>query len=154
MTSAADVSRMCELLGIPEAPMVKRGVRETLDFFDKILRANPFDWVDYFKAIDFHDHVSRQTLKEGTKLSRHRSTGSARVKPFVYFTKPGTSQYTTGTSFEESKYEEFEVRSPVEALVSRASGIKFGRRDRVVRAGGGVQFILRADAIRCLEQIW
>jgi hypothetical protein len=152
MTSV-DVSRMCKLLGKPEAPLVKRGVREALDFFDKILGVDPFDWVDYFKGIDFHDHVHRLTLKAGTKLSRHRSTGSARVKPFVYFTKPGTSQHSTGTSFEESEFEKFEVASPVVALVSTASGIRFGREDRVVRAGGGIQYILRTDAVRYLEQI-
>lgn len=140
----ADVSMMCERLGLPDAPLVTSGVRTTLEFFRDVLRTDPFQWCDYIRGIDFHKPVHRQHLAPGTSLSRHKSTGPSRRKPFVYFTKPGTSQFRTGTSFPESVYELFEVTSSVAALVSSTSGIKFHPTDRVSRLGGGVQYILSA----------
>lgn len=153
MMTDKDISRMCKLLGVPEAPMVRRGVREALEFFDRTLRTDPFKWVRYFKGIDFHNRVHLRVLGEGTKLSRHSSTGSGSVKPFVYFTKPGTSQHSTGTSFEESEYEKFEVVGPIQALESTASGVKFNPTDKITRAGGGIQYIVRLRAAASLKKI-
>lgn len=145
--------RECSLLrsqlGLPAAPMVDVGVRTTLDFFRNYLNADPFTWISYIRGIDFHSRVEDLTIAPPIKLSRHKSTGSARPKPFAYFTVPGTSQYTTGTSFQESVFERFTVPHRMRCLKSRASGIKFDPEDRIVRSGGGVQFILSSiDASR------
>jgi len=148
--------RECNLmkaqLGLPTADMVDAGVRTTLDFFRNYLNTDPFVWISYIRGIDFHSRVEDLTIKPPVKLSRHKSTGSARPKPFAYFTVPGTSQYSTGTSFQESVYELFAVPHPMRSLKSRASGIKFDPEDRVVRSGGGVQYILSSiDASRLIK---
>lgn len=155
MTS--DISRMCTELGLPEAPLVNSGVGTALAFFHQTLRTDPFDWVDYFKGIDFHKRVARVQLSRGLQLSRHRSTRTARQKPFVYFTKPGTSQHRTGTSFPQSVFERFELTSPIPALTSSASGIQFGRpgspESRMPRPGGGIQYIIKAGDMSRLTRV-
>lgn len=136
-------------LGLPAADMVDAGICTTIDFFRNYLEADPFAWISYIRGIDFHSRVEDLTIAPPLKLSRHKSTGSARRKPFTYFTVPGTSQYRTGTSFQESVYELFAVPHLMRSLKSRASGIKFDPEDRVVRSGGGVQYILSSiDASR------
>ncbi len=149
----ADVLRMCERLGLPDALIVKSGIRATMEFFRDVLRTDPFEWCDYIRGIDFHKQVRRQRIASGTRLSRHKSTGAARPKPFVYFTKPGTSQFRTGTSFRESVYELYETPSSVPALVSFASGIKFHPADRVARLGGGLQYILSSKDSQNLRKL-
>ena len=140
-------------LGLPMAPIVNSGIEATVSFFADVLGADPLQWTDYLRGIDFHSLVLRELLLPGARLARHRTTGPARIKPFLYFTKPGTSQFRTGTSFPVSLYELFECTSPVEALLSRAASISFGPADRVSRIGGGLQYIVSANAVRVLRQI-
>lgn len=141
-----EIPKMCDKLGVPNAPLVESGIRTTLKFFRDVLWEDPFQWCDYIRGIDFHKPVYVDHLLAGTRLSRHTSLSPGRDKPFVYYTKPGTSPFRTGTSFEESEYELFEVPqsigSPIDALVSYASGIKFHPGDRVSRLGGGLQYVL------------
>jgi len=125
--------------------MVDDGIRKTIRFFREVLKCDPFLWTSYIRGIDFHSRVEATQLCPPQRLSRHKSRGTAIPKPFVYFTVPGTSQYSTGTSFPESDYELFSLPYPMPCLMSRASGIKFHPGDQVVRAGGGAQFILSSD---------
>jgi hypothetical protein len=151
--SADVVAQIRSALGLPSAPLVTRGIETTVLFFSEVLHADPLQWMDYLRGIDFHSPIQRVMLAPGTRLSRHRSTGSARHKPFLYFTQPGTSPFSTGTSFPDSVFELFECTSPVSALQSRASSISFSPTDRVSRIGGGLQFIVPATAIQVLRQI-
>ena len=151
--SNTDVTRMCELLGIPEAPRVTAGVALTIQFFQKNVKVDPFDWVDYIRGIDFHKQVRCELLPTGLQLSQHKSAGKGREKPFVYYTKPGTSQFRTGTSFTDSSYQLFEVSAGIKALISTASGIKFHTADRVSRLGGGVQYILSSRDAQRLQKL-
>jgi hypothetical protein len=137
-----DVLRMTSILGISRAEMVDDGIRKTIRFFRNVLKCDPFLWSSYIRGIDFHSRVEAPDLYPPQRLSRHKSRETAFSKPFVYFTVPGTSQYSTGTSFPESDYELFSFLFPMPCLKSRASGIKFHPGDQVVRAGGGAQFIL------------
>ena len=118
-----ECSLMKAQLGLPAAPMVDAGIRTTLDFFRNYLNADPFAWISYIRGIDFHSRVEDLTIAPPIKLSRHKSTGSARPKPFAYFTVPGTSQYKTGTSFQESVFELFAVPHLMRSLKSRASAL-------------------------------
>lgn len=150
--SDTDLLRLEAMLGVPRAPMVDDGVRTVIQFFREVLQTDPFDWFSYIRGIDFHSSVEWGIVHAADNLSRHKSRGPARPKPFVYFTTPGTSQYSTGTSFPESDYELFSVPYQMQCLKSRASGIKFSPEDQVVRLGGGAQYILSAaDASRLVK---
>lgn len=155
-------------LGLPSAPVVNRGVATTIAFFENDLHIDPLKWIDYLRGIDFHavvprasnsfddplpTAVRRELLPTFTRLARHRSTGPARSKPFLYFTTPGTSPFSTGTSFPESQFELFECSAPIWALKSRASSISFGPTDRVSRMGGGLQYIIPASAEHLLRRV-
>jgi hypothetical protein len=143
----SDVEVIRTKLGLPGAPMVKNGLTTAVQFFDTVLRQDPAKWVGYLRGIDFHKPVRVEQLPKGTQLIRYDSTGDRSLKPFLYFTKPGTSPHRLGTSFPSVEFKLFETTRPVSALVSEASGINFGPADRVSRPGGGTQYILAfADA--------
>ena len=134
-------------LGLPRAPLVKNGLATTAHFFSTVLREDPENWVGYLRGIDFHKPVRVERLPKGTQLIRYDSVGDRSLKPFLYFTKPGTSPHRLGTSFPRAEFKLFETTRPVDALVSAASGINFGPADRVSRPGGGTQYIVAfADA--------
>jgi hypothetical protein len=142
-----DVEAIRAKLGLPGAPMVKNGLTTTVRFFDTVVRQDAAAWVDYLRGIDFHKPVRVERLPKGTQLVRYESTGNRSLKPFLYFTKPGTSPHRLGTSFPSVEYKLFETMRPVDALVSAASGINFSPSDRVSRPGGGTQYIVAfADA--------
>ena len=129
-------------LGIADAPLVRAGLGEVCTFFWNNLGENPGNWIAYLRGIDFHRPVRSERLARGTRLIRYETTGSRTFKPFSYFTRPGTSPQTLGASFSETEFKEFEVIHDVQALVSTASGVKFGPRDGISRPGGGVQYII------------
>ena len=129
-------------LGITKAPMVDEGLAVVDEFFRNTLHQDPSAWIGYLRGIDFHKPVRTEWLPRGTRLIRYDSTGDRTLKPFLYFTKPGTSPNSLGTTFPSVEYKEFEADRPVRALVSTASGMSFGPRDRVSRAGGGLQYII------------
>ena len=134
-------------LGLPGAPMVTNGLTTTVRFFTTVIKQDPDRWVDYLRGIDFHKPVRIERLPKGTRLIRYEPTGDRKLKPFVYFTKPGTSPHRLGTSFPEVEFKLFETTRPIEALVSAASDISFSPKDRVSRPGGGTQYIVAfADA--------
>jgi len=139
---AADVDALRAKLGLPGAPLVKDGLNTTIRFFTSVLRQDPEQLVGYLRGIDFHKPVRIEKLPKGTQLVRYDSTGDRSLKPFLYFTKPGTSPHRLGTSFPQVEFKLFETTRPIEALVSAASGINFSPRDRVSRPGGGTQYIV------------
>lgn len=129
-------------LGITKAPMVDEGLTIVDEFFRSTIHQDPMAWVGYLRGIDFHKPVRSEWLPRGTRLIRYESTGDRTLKPFSYFTRPGTSPNSLGTTFPSVEYKEFELDRPVRALVSTASGLSFGPQDRVSRAGGGLQYII------------
>ncbi len=151
-----DVSEMRRMLGLTDAPTVRAGLAAACEFFRDVIHANPAEWVDYFRGIDFHSDVYERLLEVGTPLARHVSTGTERPKPFVYFTVPGTSPTSTGTTFNEVRFERGTVLTPVPALVSVAAAISFNnmqRRsfDHVSRVGGGTQYIIARRHLAALS---
>jgi len=146
-----EIDSLRNQLGIADAPMVRAGLAAADLFFRKTLHEDPRKWIDYLRGIDFHKQVSAERLPRGTRLVRYDGPGQGRPKPFVYFTRPGTSPNALGTTFPTVRFNEFETVHDVYALVSTASGINFGVRDRVSRLGGGLQYIIsfaEASALR------
>lgn len=134
-------------LSITKSKVVDEGLTATDEFFRGTLHQDPMAWIGYLRGIDFHKPVKAEWLPRGTRLIRYDSTGDRTLKPFLYFTRAGTSPNSLGTTFPSVEYKEFEVDRPIRALVSTASGISFGPQDRVSRAGGGLQYIVAfADA--------
>ncbi len=153
----ADVATLRARLGLPPAPLVLAGLEIASDFFHTVLREDPLRWVDYLRGIDFHRPVRVELLPTGTALSQHKHVGSARQKPFVYFTVPGTSPTSTGTSFTAAQFKLFRTSRPTKALVSSASPISFndprsGTMDAVSRMGGGKQLIVAAWEVPELQR--
>lgn len=146
----AVISQMLRALSISEAPMTTAGLTTVVEFFAGELRIHLESqsqwqqWIEYLIGIDFHQRIATEVLPAGTQLSRHEPPGG-RPKPFAYYTRPGTSQFRTGTSFPASTFKLFQFVRPTRALVSKAAGIKFGNPN-IVRAGGGVQYIVSASA--------
>lgn len=135
-----DVVRMIETLSIRDAPLVRRGVGVTLDFFVYVVRADPFQWIDYIKGIDFHCDVRQVSLPKGVTLARFEQfEGPGRPKPFSYFTKAGTSETSLGTNYSRYRFALFQTERLTPALLSRAADIQFGGRPR---PGGGMQYII------------
>lgn len=148
-----DVERLRGLLRLSDAPLTNANLVETLAFFRRVLATDPFGWINYLRGIDFHRPVGRILLFPQTRISRHRSTTAGITKPFVYFTKPGTSPTSTGTTFPEPVFERFEVVFQTPALQSYASAISFDPSDRVSRMGGGIQYIMSLPASQLLRPV-
>ncbi len=138
----SDVDLLQSKLGLPGAPVVRAGLTTAAYFFRTVIQQDPMNWWQYLRGIDFHKTVTIRTLARGTKLVRFEILGDRRFKPFVYFTKPGTSPFSLGTSFAQSEFKLFETDRPTPALESIASGLSFSPSDRVSRIGGGVQFVV------------
>ncbi len=142
-----DVDALREKLGLPAVPVVTAGLTTAVGFFRSALHQHPLEWWEYFRGIDFHKPVQVKKVPKGTVLVRYESTGSRRLKPFWYFTDPGTSPFRLGISFPAHEFKLFETSRETLALVSTASGLSFGPTDRVSRLGGGTQYIIAfADA--------
>lgn len=160
-----DVERLRGLLSLPDAPLINTNLVEILTFFRTALVADPFGWTDYLRGIDFHRPVSSTPLSPRTLISRHSGNYVGRPKPFVYFTKPGTSPYSTGTSFPESVFELFETIVTTPALQSYAAPIQYDlkhpefpfqivqRRADVSRMGGGIQYIVSIQSLQSLRRV-
>ena len=134
-------------LGLPDAPLVRASLTTTIDFFRFVLKEDPTVWWEYLRGIDFHQPVRLEFLPPQTRLAQHENVGSHRLKPFAYYTTPGTSPHATGTSFPSSQFKLYETNCPTRALVSTASPMQFndvarGQFDRVSRPGGGKQYII------------
>lgn len=147
MSAVNDIEALRVKLGLPTAPLVRAGLETTVDFFRAVLKEEPMGWWEYLRGIDFHQPVRVELLPAGARLAQHESLDSKRLKPFAYYTTPGTSPHSTGTSFSSSRYKLFETSHPTRALVSIASPMQFndvaqGRFDRVSRPGGGKQYII------------
>lgn len=132
----------------------ERRPRHDHSFFQSVIRADPIEWMDYLRGIDFNHPVFPTTLKKNTTLIRYdkRDRGPIpKLPPFAFFTDPGVSPFHIGTSWPMWEYKRFDVSRETHALVSTASSVSFSPRpsldgkvrfDRVSRIGGAVQYII------------
>ncbi len=154
-----DATAMRQRLGVSDAPLVRLGLTTACRFFRHDIGVNPLDWIDYFRGVDFHHPVRVEVLALGTSLTQHMSLGRRREKPFAYFTVPGTSPTSTGTTFPAIAFQAYVTTQPVRALLSVAAPISFHdlqRRnfDPVSRMGGGTQFVLaERDVVTRLKRV-
>ncbi len=147
-----ELEQLRTVLGLPLAPLVDRGLRETTRFFRQWLHCEPLAWSSYIKGIDFHKTVETVTLRPNTRLVRY-DPPDTRAKPFMFFTRPGTSPHQTGTSFERVTFKEYQTEKPILALRSFASDMTFGLHDQVSRPGGGMQYIIRTIDCPALRRV-
>lgn len=119
----AEVESLRIKLGLTDAPLVRIGLTVAEEFFRTTLRQDAEMWIGYLRGIDFHKPVRTEWLGCGMRLVRYESTGHRTLKPFLYFTRAGTSPTALGTTFPTTEYKEFEVDRSIRALVSTASSI-------------------------------
>lgn len=141
-----DVATLRKALSVPDAPLVNAGLDAARHFFAAAINADPLEWLDYLKGIDFHKPVAVVTLQRHKTLVRFDTLSSTRLTPFGYFTDGGVSPFHLGLSPSAYVFKTFTVVQPTAALASTASSLSFGPSDRVSRIGGGKQYIIsRAD---------
>lgn len=134
-------------LSITDAPLVRDGVRKTIQFFRTEIGIDPLDaqWLtvqrglEYLKGIDFHSPVSSELVRPPLNLVQYRPD-DPRPKPFMYLGEVGQSNQTLGINWPGYRFMRYELVGPARALVSRAADIAWGGR---IRPGGGRQYILR-----------
>ena len=166
-----DLPRLRALLGLPGAPLVDSNLLQTLLFFRTVLFVDPFEasgdgkprWLGYLHGIDFHRPVTYRELPPETRMSRHSGDYLTVDKPFVYLTKPGTSPYSTGTSFPESVFELWKTTVITPALESYAAPMQYAlrtpggeivqHRADASRMGGGLQYIISKRAFTSLRSV-
>jgi hypothetical protein len=141
MNPTPDLDQLRTLLGLTDAPVVRRNLETVAGYFVNKLHQSPFIWISYLKGIDFSKPTEIGYLNQGREVIRH-VPADASHKPFVYFTEPGTSPLRTGTNFPDVRFERYAAIVPIEALFSSASWMSFGPRDRISRPGGGKQIII------------
>lgn len=123
-------------LGLADTPLVMRNLEVVDGFFRHRLRLDPMTQCSYLAGIDFSKDVRADRLPTGTPLSRHASVGSSSARSFMYFTSPGTSPTSTGTTFHAVQFIRYEVIHPVKALISYASDMCFAPIRKVHTARG------------------
>ena len=141
-----------EKLGLTDAPIPRRGLATTLEFFEMQIRKGKLkalteeEQLSYMKAMDFSKDVEVEMLKLGDELVGYRDPRPG--KEFGYFyTKPGTFldrvgvDYVTGSPPLPREFMRYRVLKEVEVLKSISSGVKAWDTRKPV-AGGGTQYFI------------
>ena len=136
------IEALRQKLGIADAHIVREGLLATINFFDTFVRDDPMIWWQYLKGIDYHQQVEIRYLGRGTPLVRYESPGEHLLKPFSYFTNPGSSPFRGRARFPAWECKTYSVLVELPTLVSRSSGAGFDSRSRTVRSIGGTQFLV------------
>lgn len=147
MANANDVEALRSSLRIGAGTFVDKWLSTADDYFRRVLRVNPLEAVhlEYVRGIDFHRPVTIEPLRPGALLVRFPeivggSIQQERPKPYRFFATPGSTPLHLGWNMDEMGYQLFQLRQPVEALVSSASPIRF--RDSRSRLGGDRQVVV------------
>lgn len=136
------IEALRQKLGVADAHVVREGLLATVNFFDTFVHDDPMNWWQYLKGIDFHQQVEIRYLGRGTPLVRYESPGEHLLKPFSYFTNPGSSPFRGRARFPAWECKTFTVLVEIPTLVSRSSGGGFDSRSRTARSIGGTQFLI------------
>jgi hypothetical protein len=147
LANPSDVESLRDKLRVGKGTLVDRWLSTTDDYFRGVLHVNPLDpaHLDYLRGIDFHRPVTVEPLRPGALLIRFPEIlgGTVQVerpKPYRFFAKPGGTPLHLGWNMDEMGYQLFQLRQPVQALVSSASAIRF--RDTRSRLGGDTQVVV------------
>ena len=141
-----------EKLGVTDAPVPRRGIGTTLEFFESQIRKGKLnamseaDQLSYMKAMDFSKDVRVEPLRAGDEVIGYRDPRTGKEFGFFY-TKVGTSldrlgvDYVTGSPAVPRKFFRYRVLKDVEVLKSNSSGVKAWDTQQPV-AGGGIQYFI------------
>lgn len=147
MANSNDVGALRSSLRIGTGTSVDRWLATADDYFRRVLRVNPLDPVhlEYVRGIDFHRPVTIEPLLPGALLVRFPEIASGSVqlerpKPYRFFAMPGSTPLHLGWNMDEMGYQLFQLKQPVQALVSSANPIRF--RDNRSRLGGDGQVVV------------
>ena len=163
LTSYAKVEYWRNKLGVTDAPIPRRGIATTIEFFENQVRKGKLDPMNearlegYWKAMDFSKEITIENLRPGKELVGYRDPQS----PFGYFyTERGTYLDRVGVDYVTKKplpegvqgpeqlvqreFVRYRVKQGVESLKSTASGVRAWDTKRAVPGGGTQYFIPRA----------
>lgn len=156
----AKVQYWRQKLGVTDAPIPRRGIATTIEFFENQVRKGNLQEMDegklesYWKAADYSKEITTETLTSGKELVGYRDPSS----PFgFYYTEPGTFLDRVGVDYVTEKplpkgvegpkqlipreFIRYRVKRPVETLKSSASGVRAWDTKLPV-AGGGTQYFI------------
>jgi hypothetical protein len=146
VASANEVEQLRAQLGVARGTLVVRWITTAFEYFET-LHVNPLDppHLSYVRGIDFHRPVTVETLPAGRLLVRFPQIAGGtiqpeRPKPYRFFATPGATPVHLGWNQDEMGFELYQLRQSVRALLSFASGIRFG--DSRSRLGGDGQIIV------------
>lgn len=147
-------------LGVTDAPIPRRGIATTIEFFeDQVRKGNlrPMDEAKlqgYWKAMDFSRQVTVRTLEPGKELVGYRGPDS---QFGFFYTERGTYLDRLGVDHVTLQqlpdgvpgpptpvargFVRYRVKQSVEVLESTASGVRAWDTNRPV-AGGGIQYFI------------
>jgi hypothetical protein len=147
VVSSIDVERLREKLGVASGTLVVAGISTAHEYFKSVLHVDPLDssHVTYLRGIDFHRSVSTETLVPGALLIRFPEIIGGviqpeRPKPYRFFATRGATPLHLGWNPNEVGFQLYQLRQSVRALVSFASGMRFG--DARSRLGGDRQVVV------------
>lgn len=153
-----------EKLGVTDAPVPRRGIGTTIEFFEEQVRkgnlkpeefTNENKLASYWKGMDFSKEIKTETLQAGKELVGYRDPASpygyyyAEVGTYLdklgvdYVTK--TKSPLTGLTWQvERQFFRYRVRTTVEVLKSTSSGVRAWDTGEPVPGGAIQYFIPRA----------
>ncbi len=158
-----------EKLGITDAPVPRRGLAETIKFFDDQVKNGKLDknqFTDeeklksYWKAMDFSKQISQEMLSPGKELVGYRDPSS----PFgYYYAEVGTYLDKLGVDYVtqenlpagvagppklvKRQFIRYRVKANAKALKSTASGARAWDTNELVPGGATQYFIPRAREV-------
>lgn len=159
----AKVRYWIDRLGVTDAPVPRKGIATTIEFFEeqtRLSKLSPMEegkLLSYWKAMDFSRKVTKVVLEPGKELVGYRDPKS----PYgFYYTTPGTYidrvgiDYVTQRSLPpgeagpvqlvERQFIRYRVKTAVQALESTSSGVRAWDTNRPVPGGGTQYFIPRS----------
>ena len=158
MANSSEIQILREKLRVGRGTLVDGWISRAAGYFRNVLRVDPLDpaHLEYLRGIDFHRPVTIEALRPGALLVRFPEIIGGgiqpeRPKPYRFFAKPGATPLHLGWNMDETGFQLYQLRQPVQALVSSASAIRF--RDSRSRLGGDCQIVVPwATAVTLLRE--
>ena len=150
MANSNEIAELRRKLGVASGARVTAGLSIAFDYFKQVLRVDPLapHHTEYLRGIDFHRPVTIEPLTVGLSFVRFPEiiggvVQPEKLKPYRFFAAPGATPLHLGWNPEETGFQLYQLRQPVDALVSFANAIRF--RDSRSRLGGNRQIVVPWD---------
>ena len=161
--SDAGITKWIEAVGVSDAPLPRKNIRTALSFFSQAMPALPTNMAAHFlRAMDLSKPVIDRVLTPADRVIAYRVGNESQFK--LFYTRSGSSQYSSGINPAGRSIVRFEVRTTARALETYTSGtldvwtlpasdqpiVVAPRTNKtgVMVAGGGTQLIIpRAQSL-------